>query len=53
MGEFNLKGSYFHSVNYDIVIFLTNIDNSNIIMIFHEFFHALILFLPNGDAELV
>ena len=47
---FNLKGSY---LNYNIVIFLTNVDNSNIIMIFYEFFHALILFLSSDDVELV
>ena len=43
----------FYLVNYNIIIFLTNVDNSNIIIILHKFFHALILFLPNGDVELV
>ena len=40
-------------LNYGIVIFLTKVDNSNIIMFIHKFFHALILFLSNGDVELV
>ena len=52
-GEFNLKSSYIYSVNYNIVIFLTNVDNINIIMFIHKVFRGLILFLPNGDVELV
>jgi hypothetical protein len=51
-GEFNFKWSYEISVNYDIVIFLTNFDNNSIIILINEFY-VLSLFLPNDDVDLM
>jgi hypothetical protein len=42
----------FVNVNLWYCYFLTNVDNNNIIILFMRFY-VLILFLPNGDVELV
>jgi len=39
--------------NYDIVIFFTNVDGSNIIFFIYEVLYTLVLFLSNGDVELM